>query len=124
MGHEDIARLTFFPSLCFTAITPEFCCSTALSKLKRPDSNATPCTSSLCSMDRSFPFLVLLQGAAWCKVEKHNRIHDEAPTAVTTTVRPTDVEGLSELASVNWTGDSAVYKHQGGGFVSVVLLFL
>lgn len=55
------------------------------------------------------------QGAAWCKDKKHNRIHDEAPQAVTSTVRPTDVEGLAELAGDTWTGDVAVYKHQGGG---------
>eukprot|EP00243_Klebsormidium_subtile_P005992 TRINITY_DN248_c0_g1_i3.p1 TRINITY_DN248_c0_g1~~TRINITY_DN248_c0_g1_i3.p1 ORF type:complete len:767 (+),score=194.64 TRINITY_DN248_c0_g1_i3:795-3095(+) len=59
------------------------------------------------------------QGAAWCKDAKHNRIHDEAPQAVASTVRPTDVEGLAELAGDTWTGDVAVYKHQGDELLAI-----
>lgn len=54
------------------------------------------------------------QGAGWCKVVKKTRIHDESPGTLSSSVRATDVDHISQVASPNWNGETIVYAYRSG----------
>lgn len=59
------------------------------------------------------------QGAGWCKVGKKNLIHDENPGTATGVIRAKDVYYLSKVADDKWTGDTIMFSHVGGTFLSL-----
>ncbi|XP_056158815.1 probable galactinol--sucrose galactosyltransferase 2 [Syzygium oleosum] len=54
------------------------------------------------------------QGAGWCKVVKKTRVHDESPGTLSSSVRATDVDHISQVASPNWNGETIVYAYRSG----------
>lgn len=58
------------------------------------------------------------QGAAWCRVNTKNLVHNEQPGAVSCTIQANDVHYLTNIAEHGWTGDTIVYLHRGGKFFS------
>ncbi|KAF8043994.1 hypothetical protein BT93_A2084 [Corymbia citriodora subsp. variegata] len=57
------------------------------------------------------------QGAGWCKVVKKTRIHDESPGTLTSSIRATDVDLISQVASPNWNGETVVYAYRSGELI-------
>lgn len=58
------------------------------------------------------------QGAGWCKVVKKTRIHDESPGTLSSSVRATDVDHISQVASPNWNGETIVYAYRSGNYIN------
>lgn len=52
------------------------------------------------------------QGAGWCRVDKKNLIHDSDPKAITSSIRPNDVDYLPKIADENWNGECVIYSHK------------
>ncbi|KAH6822825.1 seed imbibition 1 [Perilla frutescens var. hirtella] len=59
------------------------------------------------------------QGASWCRTSMKNRIHDQQPQTISSTVQPTDVEYLWSTAQSGWNGDCIMYSHRGGKLVNL-----
>eukprot|EP00850_Spirogloea_muscicola_P024058 SM000430S15905 [mRNA] locus=s430:25035:31120:- [translate_table: standard] len=60
------------------------------------------------------------QGAGWCKAGGKYLIHNAAPGAVTSIIKASDANDLSQVAEGDWDGDSVAYSHRGGELIRLV----